>query len=30
VQRLQQWLPFNPTDIPNVIDHIAFNAAVSS
>ncbi|MGH8838900.1 MAG: potassium-transporting ATPase subunit KdpA [Jiangellaceae bacterium] len=29
IQRLQQWLPFNPTDMPNVIDHIAFNAAVS-
>jgi K+-transporting ATPase ATPase A chain len=29
VQRLQHWLPFNPTDMPNVTDHIAFNAAVS-
>ncbi|HET8682581.1 MAG TPA: potassium-transporting ATPase subunit KdpA [Micromonosporaceae bacterium] len=29
VQRLQQWLPLNPTDMPNVVDHIAFNAAVS-
>jgi K+-transporting ATPase ATPase A chain len=29
IQRLQQWLPFNPTDMPNVIDHVAFNAAVS-
>jgi K+-transporting ATPase ATPase A chain len=29
IQRLQQWLPLNPTQMPNVTDHIAFNAAVS-
>jgi potassium-transporting ATPase potassium-binding subunit len=29
IQRLQQWLPFNPTDMRNVTDHIAFNTAVS-
>jgi K+-transporting ATPase ATPase A chain len=29
VQRLQQWLPLNPTDMPNVVDHVAFNTAVS-
>ncbi len=29
MQRMQQWLPLNPTDMPAVTDHIAFNAAVS-
>jgi K+-transporting ATPase ATPase A chain len=29
VQRVQRWLPFNPTDMPNVLDHLAFNTAVS-
>jgi K+-transporting ATPase ATPase A chain len=28
-QRLQRWLPLNPTDMPNVTDHVAFNTAVS-
>ena len=27
--RLQAVLPFNPTDMPAVTDHVAFNAAVS-
>ena len=29
LQRLQGWLPFNPTEMPNVTDHLAFNTAVS-
>ncbi len=29
MQRLQQVLPFNPTGMPAVTDHVAFNAAVS-
>lgn len=29
LQRLQDKLPFNPTDMPPVTDHVAFNAAVS-
>src|SRR6266508_4230386 len=29
MQRLQHWLPLNPTDLPNVTDHVAFNTAVS-
>jgi K+-transporting ATPase ATPase A chain len=29
LQRLQGHLPFNPTDMPGVIPHISFNAAVS-
>jgi K+-transporting ATPase ATPase A chain len=29
MQRLQGSLPFNPTDMPGVIPHISFNAAVS-
>lgn len=28
-QRVQDKLPFNPTDMPAVIDHLAFNTAVS-
>ena len=29
LQRLQGVLPFNPTDMPAVTDHVAFNAGVS-
>jgi K+-transporting ATPase ATPase A chain len=29
LQRTQAWLPLNPNELPNVTDHIAFNAAVS-
>ncbi|MFZ0834654.1 MAG: potassium-transporting ATPase subunit KdpA [Mycobacterium sp.] len=29
IERLQAVLPFNPTDRPEVTDHVAFNAAVS-
>ena len=29
LQRLQGSLPFNPTDMPGVIPHVSFNAAVS-
>jgi K+-transporting ATPase ATPase A chain len=29
IERVQEWLPLNPTDMPNVNPHIAFNAAVS-
>ncbi|CAA0132237.1 Potassium-transporting ATPase potassium-binding subunit [Mycolicibacterium vanbaalenii] len=29
IMRLQALLPFNPTDMPAVTDHVAFNAAVS-
>ena len=29
IERLQAVLPFNPTDKPEVTDHVAFNAAVS-
>lgn len=29
IQRLQSVLPLNPTDMPAVTDHVAFNAAVS-
>jgi potassium-transporting ATPase potassium-binding subunit len=29
LQRLQEWLPFNPVDLPNVVPHLSFNTAVS-
>ncbi len=29
LQRLQEWLPLNPTDVGNVIPHLSFNTAIS-
>lgn len=29
LQRLQEWLPLNPDNMPNVTNHVAFNTAVS-